>query len=98
MTDISSYQEGYVDGFNDAKKKYQRPEARWKPEGGAGFRSYKCSRCGDVENDKRNFCPNCGSLMENRRDCDNCDHLKANGNGIFACELWECNFVQKGES
>ena len=25
------------------------------------------------------------------RDCENCKHYKDAGNGIYGCELWECD-------
>ena len=30
MSEISSYQEGYTDGFNDARIKYERPQGEWE--------------------------------------------------------------------
>ena len=31
MRNIASYQEGYTDGYDDAKKKYERPQGEWIP-------------------------------------------------------------------
>lgn len=25
------------------------------------------------------------------RDCENCEHYKDDGEGIYGCELWDCD-------
>lgn len=33
------------------------------------FRNYACSKCGfDIEQKKFNYCPNCGAMMDERRE------------------------------
>ena len=34
-------------------------------------------------------CPKCGKNVG--RKCEECDHYKPKGNGIYGCERWECD-------
>lgn len=52
---IAAYQEGYSDGYDDARKKYERPQGEWikvKEDrmsidmSGELVTRYKCSKCG----------------------------------------------------
>ena len=73
MRNIASYQEGYTDGYDDAKKKYERPKGEWIsqfdyckqhnmiPTGYGCF--WWCNQCDSSNEKKTNFCPNCGAQM-----------------------------------
>jgi hypothetical protein len=64
------YDKGYVNGYKDAKKKFDRQHGEWeyKPMKGAF-----CSVCGWHSIWKFNFCPNCGADMREGEQNENCD-------------------------
>lgn len=70
MGNISSYQEGYTDGFDDAKKKYERPQGEWLKAQGEWVTDtaykicFKCSECKSHFEFPFNFCPYCGASMQ----------------------------------
>ena len=59
------YDKGYVNGYKDAKKKFDRPHGEWETCIDTEYR--KCSYCGNVvmleESVRFHFCPNCGADM-----------------------------------
>lgn len=72
--DISSYQEGYTDGFDDARRNYERPHGEWKKikrslgDGKHSTFIYRCPFCGYVEGCKANFCGKCGADMRGKEE------------------------------
>lgn len=69
MSNIAIYQEGFTDGFNEAKSKYERPQGEWirKPItfGTCILQGYECN-CGRVVMQRENFCPDCGADMRGK--------------------------------
>ena len=61
---------GRLQGFEQAREKYERPKGEWVEGGsiyGTSWANYgfmlKCSVCEHQEKHKINFCPNCGADM-----------------------------------
>lgn len=60
----NAIKQGYNDGYEMAKAKYERPQGEWIFRQGVtcgGY--YKCNNCGEVERAEENYCPNCGADM-----------------------------------
>ena len=74
MFNIASYQEGYNDGYAEAKEKYQTKYAKWVskqmvyPLGDERHsvikEVFQCSNCNCYRSTKSKFCPDCGSRIE----------------------------------
>lgn len=62
----SLFVNGYAQGYEDAKAKFERPQGKWKFIQGATTQgSLKCPFCDyrDYHKTNSNFCPNCGAEM-----------------------------------
>lgn len=57
---------------SDAQKPSEwsaRKTGKWIPiEDSDCWRGYICNKCGKTVNQKENYCPNCGAIMENNDD------------------------------
>lgn len=67
MHNIASYQEGYEDGYSDAKKKYRRSKGEWlviNPQNKIDYpHEYKCPFCALKTMILTKYCPECGADM-----------------------------------
>ena len=60
----AAYQDGYEQGYEQARIDYKKPQGFWKSETNICYTKYICSECGEETLDSSNFCPNCGAKME----------------------------------
>lgn len=65
---IEQLEYAYNNGYEEARKKFERPHGKWEVYGirqfGAGYDyNYKCSNCGRVFGGQYHFCPECGTDM-----------------------------------
>ena len=62
---VNAIEQAYLEGYEDAKKKYARPQGEWEID--TETRIMKCNRCRATENanrllvDEMNFCYHCGA-------------------------------------
>ena len=78
MTEFNiDYQRGFIDGFNEAKEQYERPQGEWisredmdyLDENKVVHNHFECNKCGlihdfiDGHTSQYKFCPNCGISM-----------------------------------
>lgn len=60
----SLFVNGYAQGYEDAKAKFERPQGEWIfRQGVTAGGYYKCNKCGEVERAEKNYCSNCGADM-----------------------------------
>lgn len=57
----------YNQGYEDARKKFERPKGQWIKANG----TYYCSHCKHYayESQRFDFCQDCGADMRFRKDC-----------------------------
>lgn len=53
----------YKQGFEDAMRKFKRPQGNWIYKCCCGEGFPKCSICGEINDVTSNFCPDCGADM-----------------------------------
>lgn len=64
--DRDQYNAGYLDGYMEARRKFERPQGEWKLDSVGAY----CSECKVHPDYTSNFCPNCGADMRKEAQHD----------------------------
>ena len=59
----NAIKQGYNDGYEMAKAKFERPQGEWIHYLGCGIEKAVCSECGQLGETKK-YCGNCGAKMK----------------------------------
>ena len=64
---LPDFKDGYKQAILDGKAQYQSPPGKWIYKCCYGDEFPQCSVCGEINDVKTNFCPDCGADMRGKR-------------------------------